>query len=86
MKRAPTDPDDLPWTPEMKRRLRPMDAETIEFVRRARGRPHSAHPKQAVSLRLDRDVIEHFKKGGRGWQSRINAALRAKARLGPRTK
>jgi uncharacterized protein (DUF4415 family) len=28
-------------------------------------------------LRLDVDVIEHFRKDGPGWQSRINAALRA---------
>jgi uncharacterized protein (DUF4415 family) len=29
-----------------------------------------------VSLRLDPDVIEAFRAGGSGWQSRINAALR----------
>ena len=30
-------------------------------------------PKQAVSLRLDREVMEWFKKQGRGYQSRINS-------------
>mgnify|MGYP005851999509 CR=1 FL=1 len=34
-------------------------------------------PKQAVSLRLDRDVMEWFKKQGKGYQTRINAMLRA---------
>ena len=34
-------------------------------------------PKQAVSLRLDREVMEWFKKQGRGYQTRINAELRA---------
>jgi uncharacterized protein (DUF4415 family) len=34
-----------------------------------------------VSLRLDPDVIAHFRRGGRGWQSRINAALRKVAKL-----
>ena len=34
-------------------------------------------PKQAVSLRLDREVMEWFKKQGRGYQSRIKAVLRA---------
>jgi uncharacterized protein (DUF4415 family) len=29
-----------------------------------------------VSLRLDREVIDRSKRGGRGWQSRINVALR----------
>jgi uncharacterized protein (DUF4415 family) len=34
-----------------------------------------------VSLRLDPDVLAHFRRGGRGWQSRINAALRKIAKL-----
>jgi len=46
-----------------------------------RGRPKSVAPKNAVSLRLDPDVIAHFRRGGRGWQSRINAALRKVAKL-----
>jgi uncharacterized protein (DUF4415 family) len=41
-----------------------------------RGRPPLDFPKKLVSLRLDRDVIEAFRAGGPGWQSRINAALR----------
>jgi uncharacterized protein (DUF4415 family) len=41
-----------------------------------RGRPPLDTPKKLVSLRLDRDVIERFRAGGPGWQSRINAALR----------
>ena len=41
-----------------------------------RGRPKSAAPKRAVTLRLDPDVIERFRASGAGWQSRINAALR----------
>jgi uncharacterized protein (DUF4415 family) len=41
-----------------------------------RGRPKSASPKQQVTLRLDRDLLEHFRAGGAGWQSRINATLR----------
>lgn len=32
--------------------------------------------KELVSLRIDRDVLEHFQEGGHGWQDRINAALR----------
>ncbi|MBO0755507.1 MAG: BrnA antitoxin family protein [Bradyrhizobiaceae bacterium] len=45
------------------------------------GRPKSDDPKQPVKLRLDTDVIAHFRAGGRGWQTRINAALRKVARL-----
>ena len=36
-----------------------------------------APPKQSVSLRLDADVLDWFKEGGAGYQSRINAVLRA---------
>jgi uncharacterized protein (DUF4415 family) len=46
-----------------------------------RGRPKSAAPKKPVSLRLDPDVLAHFRRSGRGWQSRINAVLRKAAKL-----
>jgi uncharacterized protein (DUF4415 family) len=32
--------------------------------------------KEMVSLRLDRDVLDHFQEDGPGWQERINQALR----------
>jgi uncharacterized protein (DUF4415 family) len=32
--------------------------------------------KELVSLRIDQDVLEHFREGGPGWQDRINEALR----------
>ncbi len=34
-----------------------------------------------MSLRLDDDIVAYFRRGGRGWQSRINAALRKVAKL-----
>ena len=40
-----------------------------------RGRPPLERPKQAVKLRLSADVLDHFKAGGPGWQTRINATL-----------
>ncbi|MCY3878023.1 MAG: BrnA antitoxin family protein [Rhodobacteraceae bacterium] len=33
-------------------------------------------PKQAVSVRLDADVLDFFRAEGRGYQTRINAVLR----------
>jgi uncharacterized protein (DUF4415 family) len=36
-------------------------------------------PKVAVSIRLDADLVEFFRAQGRGWQTRINAVLRAYA-------
>jgi uncharacterized protein (DUF4415 family) len=35
--------------------------------------------KEQVSLRIDRDVLDHFQEGGPGWQDRINDALRKAA-------
>ena len=32
--------------------------------------------KQAISIRLDEDVLDYFKRGGAGYQSRMNAVLR----------
>lgn len=34
-------------------------------------------PKASISLRVDRDVLEWFKAQGEGYQTRINAVLRA---------
>ncbi len=39
------------------------------------GRPKSEAPKVSVSLRLDPDVVDAFKAGGPGWQTRMNAVL-----------
>jgi uncharacterized protein (DUF4415 family) len=41
------------------------------------GRPPEGDvAKQQVTLRLDPDVVDAFRAGGAGWQSRMNAALR----------
>lgn len=32
--------------------------------------------KELVSLRIDRDILDHFQEAGPGWQDRINDALR----------
>jgi uncharacterized protein (DUF4415 family) len=42
-------------------------------------RPSVPNAKELVSLRIDRDVLEHFQGGGPGWQDRINEALRKAA-------
>lgn len=41
-----------------------------------RGRPKSADPKQLVSLRLDRELVERLREQGPGWQTRVNLELR----------
>jgi uncharacterized protein (DUF4415 family) len=42
-------------------------------------RPALPGAKELVSLRIDRDVLEHFQADGPGWQERINEALRRAA-------
>lgn len=54
--------------------------EVLALVRRFRG-PQKRPTKQPISLRLDGDVIDHFRARGKGWQSRINATLRKAAGL-----
>jgi uncharacterized protein (DUF4415 family) len=54
-----------------------------KLIRPARvvGRPKKEGPKEAVSIRLDADVLAYFRATGPGWRSRINAALRRAAGL-----
>ena len=41
-----------------------------------RGRPPAGErPKKAVKLRISPDVLDYFRAGGRGWQTRTNATL-----------
>jgi uncharacterized protein (DUF4415 family) len=75
------DEDDAPsWDPEMFARAEIRDGDVV--IRPAagtvtkRGRPKLARPKRQVTLRLDADVIDHFRLMGRGWQGQINEALR----------
>lgn len=46
-------------------------------IKRRRGRPRLENPKQAVSLRLEPDVLEKFRATGPGWQRRMNDVLKA---------
>lgn len=46
-----------------------------------RGRPVSDNPKGRVTIRLDNDVLSHFRAQGPGWQTRVNEALRKAAGL-----
>lgn len=46
-----------------------------------RGRKPSGNAKKLLTLRLDADLIEHYRATGDGWQSRMNADLRKVAGL-----
>ena len=43
----------------------------------ARAELHMLQRKKAVSIRLDQDILDWFRKQGRGYQTRMNAVLRA---------
>lgn len=50
-----------------------------EFFKKAtRGRPtlDEDKRKQRVTMFVDPDILAHFKKDGRGWQTRLNDKLR----------
>lgn len=34
-------------------------------------------PKAVLNMRIDRDILDFFRRGGRGYQTKINAVLRA---------
>ena len=78
------DDDDTPeLTAERAARLRPAREVFPEYVlaqfKRSPGRPRSPSAKKQVTLRLDAEILDYFRAGGDGWQSRINRALRQAA-------
>jgi len=67
-----------PLTDEQLARLRPAREvfPDLKFPEpRTRG-PQKLPTKVQTTIRLDRDVITHFRAFGRGWQGRMNDALR----------
>ncbi len=47
----------------------------VQEYRRTRG-SQRAPTKEKITVRLDSDIVAHFRQGGRGWQTRLNDALR----------
>jgi uncharacterized protein (DUF4415 family) len=69
------DPDEIPdlTGPEWK--------DVTEKAKVQRGRPKATVRKISTTIRLSPDVLDYFKAGGPGWQSRIDEALRKAAGL-----
>src|SRR5215813_1115242 len=77
-------PTDVPYDPKDR-------AATLKYWKRAtahrgvaefrakRGRPAKAPDelKEQIALRVDRDVLNWYRAQGSGWQTRMNAVLRA---------
>lgn len=68
------DDENPAWSDEQLERAILRRAEGVKSIGQ-RGL-QKAPTKQALTLRLDKDVIEKFKATGAGWQSRMNEALR----------
>lgn len=72
--------DALPLTAQTLRQMVPLTDADPAFMQRLaqakRGRP-AGRTKAVVSISLDHDVLNALKQGGSGWQSRVNALLRA---------
>ena len=73
------DEENPEWTDEDFRQAKApheiLSPEILKSFPRTRG-PQVAPRKIAVSIRLSPEVIERFKAGGPGWQSRINEVLK----------
>ncbi len=66
-KAARSDPDARPFSEKAWKKAK---------VRARVGRPPSESPKVFTGIRLDAEVVNRFKATGKGWQTRMNAALR----------
>jgi uncharacterized protein (DUF4415 family) len=65
------------WTREDFAKAKPFADVFPELASTIRRRGKQKAPtKKAISLRLDRDVLEAYQADGDGWQSRINNDLR----------
>ena len=67
------------WTKaDFARAVRPeriLSPKILAAFKNTRG-PQKAPVKIPVSIRLSGDIVEHFKSGGPGWQTRIDDTLR----------
>lgn len=70
--------DNPEWTKEDFDRAVPFEQAFPEFaekIRRARG-AQKAPTKVSTTIRLSREVVDHFRSTGDRWQSRIDEALK----------
>jgi uncharacterized protein (DUF4415 family) len=74
---ALSDPDAQPMTDKQLARLRPAREALSPVLYAALTRKTEAdHPAGSTRIRLDADVLEGLKATGKGWQTRMNDALR----------
>lgn len=79
------DDENPEWTAEDFKKARPAH-ETLheifskevagEILAKKTGRPLGSGVKESQTVRFDRDILAAFKSTGKGWQTRMNEALR----------
>jgi len=81
---ARTQNADVPYNPKSKAAtLKYWESATahtgVAQLRAKRGRPTKAaeERKEQIALRVDKDVLEWYRALGNGWQTRMNAVLKA---------
>jgi uncharacterized protein (DUF4415 family) len=79
------DPDDAPEltddfftkaTPKVGNKIVSRENFRNAAEKAMRGRPPGTATKKSTTVRFDIDVLDAFKSTGKGWQSRMNDALR----------
>jgi uncharacterized protein (DUF4415 family) len=76
------DPDSREWTADDFAKAKsasevlPPEMYAALVAKRPRGRPKADETKVFTAIRLDADLLDAFKSTGKGWQTRVNAALR----------
>ncbi len=80
------DDDNPEWTAEDFAKSRPASEVLYELLSpeiaaemlrpKKSGRPRLENPKIFTGIRLDADVLDSFKSTGKGWQTRMNNALK----------
>lgn len=84
VKQTKVDDDNPEWTAEDFAKARPAAEVLPEIFSKAvadamlkpRGRPRKEITKAPVNIRLSPDVVEAFRATGRGWQTRVDEALK----------
>ena len=78
------DDENPEWTDADFARARPASevlpelfgTKTAQTMLKPRGRPRSEVVKERITIRFDADVLEAFRSTGKGWQTRMNDAMR----------
>ena len=70
------DDENPKWTDEDSRRAVPFSALSESLQAKLRGRPKADVTKERITIRLSAEVVEHFRRSGSGWQTRMNDVLK----------